>query len=143
MFDYLTAQSGYSIDTIPYSLGGTYDPAENGPIRYEMCLSKVTNPQSICHSYYLLENMLINTKTSMNKNLLSIASSTNTAMPSSPTSFLSFLSKRISPNLQRKRHSPLDKRRRSNESLIEEDEEEYSQHRTSPKENLDEYVNSR
>lgn len=138
--DYLTTQSGYSTATIPYSLGGAYDPSENGQTRYEMCLSKVTNPQSICHSYYILENMLLNTKSSMNKNLSSIAPSTNTAMPSSPSSFLSFFSKRLQQSPQRKRHPPsavdCDKRRRSNESLIEEDD--YSNQQTLPKENLDE-----
>lgn len=156
MRDYLTTQSAYALDTIPISLGGTFDPLLNGNMRYQMCLAKVTNPQSICHSYYLLDNPSLTPKTLTNHaNFSSIVSSTTTAMPSSPTSFLSFLSKKNNPqtplqNQNRKRESPLtfdyEKRRRSNEDLIDEEaeaeeEEELFNHHTSsllPKENLDE-----
>jgi hypothetical protein len=139
MREYLTTQYGYSLDTIPISLGGTFDPILSGNIHYQICLSKVTNSQSICYPYYSLDNQLLTTKSS-NHNILfdnndhhnqekSIVSSTTTAMPS-PSSLLALVSFRRdyeSPSeiRIRKRESSSsidnDKRRRSNESLIDEE----------------------
>ncbi len=139
MREYLTTQYGYSLDTIPVSLGGTFDPILTGNIRYQICLSKVTNSQSICYPYYSLDNQSL-TRKSLNNILYyntdyhnqekSIVSSTTTAM-ASPSSLLALVSLRRhyeSPSQlrirKRESSSPADndKRRRSNESLIEEEE---------------------
>ena len=66
MRDRLSTQYGYSPDTIPISLGGSFDPTVHGRNRYEKCLEKVTNPQSICHSYYSLTYQPFTTKSSSN-----------------------------------------------------------------------------
>lgn len=139
MRDYLTEQCGFSLDIVPISLGGTFDPIPTGPIRYQMCLSKVTNNQSICYPYYTQEKQLLTKKSSSNilyyntdhnNQDKSIASSATTAM-SSPSSLLAFVSlKRNSQSPSqmrtRKRESSssfdYDKRQRSNESLIDDEE---------------------
>jgi hypothetical protein len=133
MRDYLIAEYGYSLDAIPISLGGTFDPIVSGNIRYQICLSKVTNSQSICSPYYSSDNQTLTRKSSSNilyyKQEKSIVSSTTTGI-SSPSSLLALVSLRRdyeSPSQIRirKRESSSsfdnDKRRRSNESLIEEE----------------------
>jgi hypothetical protein len=66
MREYLATQYGYSLDNIPYSLGGTFDPVISGNIRYQICLSKVTNNQSICYPYYSPDYQPIPTKSISN-----------------------------------------------------------------------------
>jgi len=139
MREYLTSEYGYSLDTIPISLGGTFDPVISGNIRYQMCLTKVTNNQSICYSYYTLDNQPIRRKSPNNilfyntdhsNKEKSIVSSATISMPS-PSSLLALISLRRnhdSPSQirlrKRESSSPTDydKRQRSNESLIEEEE---------------------
>ena len=157
MCEYLTTQYGYSLDTIPQSLGGTFDPIVTGHIRYQMCLSKVTNNQSICSPYYSLDNPSL-TKESSNQILYyntdrhneekSVVCSTTTAMPS-PTSLLALVS--LKRNHQSSSQMPIkkrepslsidhDKHRGSNESLIEEEEISSQMNSSSllRKENIDE-----
>ena len=140
MREYLLNEYGYSLDTIPISLGGIYNPVINGNSRYEICLSKVTNSQSICYPYYSIDNQTMRRK-SPNKNVVfynsdhhskekSVVSSATTSMPS-PSSLFALVSLRGSSDSPaevrlRKRESSsstdFDKRQRSNESLIEEEE---------------------
>lgn len=147
MRDHLSTQFGYSPDNIPRSLGGLFDPTVHGRSRYEKCLEKVTNTQSICHPYYSLTPQAFRNKSS--SNILFFNSdhphhhhhpdSSKGAIPSastqhsSPNSLVAIVALRrthesASDARVRKRESSSssdsEKRRRSNESLIEEDEEE-------------------
>ncbi|CAF4516486.1 unnamed protein product [Rotaria sp. Silwood1] len=155
----LTTQYGYSLDNIPISLSGTYDPTVTGHTRYQMCLSKVTNNHSICYSYYSLDYQPMTTK-STNDNFLfdsghynqdkSIISSKTITTPS-PSSLVRLVSsKRNNESLlssqvrMRKRESSLsndhDKRRRSNDSLIEEESLTMNLSSLSRKENFDDQL---
>lgn len=133
MCECLTNEYGYSLDLVPLSLHGTYDPQSNATIRYETCLSTVTNSQSICYSYYSLDCQPMSTN-STNDNFLPYGRPTSLLKTNSPhstsSSILRFVSARrshesSSQNRMRKRESSSssdnDKRQRSNESLIEEE----------------------
>ncbi|CAF1085029.1 unnamed protein product [Rotaria sordida] len=138
----LTTQYGYSLDNIPISLGGTYDPMVNSRSRYQICLSKVINNHSICYPYYSLDYQPMTTK-SMNDNFVFnnnhhnhdkssfSLKTTTTTTTTSPSSLIRFVSSRrnnesLTEVRMRKRESSLsndhDKRRRSNESLLIEEE---------------------
>lgn len=132
MRQYLISQHGYSLDVIPLSLGGTFDPIQTGHHRYQTCLTKVSNPQSICHSYYITDNR---PKSSLNNSSLhnsdfsqaekSIVSSATTAMPSSSSlALMSLGGSHESPARKRESLTPMDydKRQRSYENLIEDDQ---------------------
>ncbi|CAF1611203.1 unnamed protein product [Adineta ricciae] len=56
MREFLQNHSNYSLENIPIALGGLYDPAHHGDNRYQICLSTVTNSQSICFPYYSLDS---------------------------------------------------------------------------------------
>ncbi|CAF2520202.1 unnamed protein product [Rotaria sp. Silwood2] len=157
----LTTEYGYSLDNIPISLGGTYDPIINGEIRYQMCLSKVTNTHSICYPYYSLDYQPMTTKSTNDNFLLdsghcyqdkSIVSLKTTTTPS-PSSLVRLVSSRrnyesssssLSHIRMRKRESSLsndhDKRRRSNESLIEEEPPTINLSSMSRQENFDDQL---
>ena len=144
MREYLKQQYGYSLDHIPISLGGTFDPVLNGHSRYQMCLAKVTNHHSICYQYYSLDYQSQSTKLT-NDNVVSHTNDHNqdkSTVPlrqtsiSSPSSFLGVISlrhKHESSSLPsssskiriRKRESSSssdnDKRQRANANLIEEE----------------------
>ncbi|UJR35814.1 hypothetical protein I4U23_028562 [Adineta vaga] len=66
MREFLQTQYNYSLEDIPITLGGTYDPAYHGDNRYQICLSTVTNSQSICFSYYSIDCQQNPTKTTSN-----------------------------------------------------------------------------
>ncbi|CAF0939529.1 unnamed protein product [Adineta steineri] len=66
MRDVLLSQYGHSLDDIPITLGGLFDPSANGDNRYQICLSSVTNSQSICFPYYSLDYQPITTKSTSN-----------------------------------------------------------------------------
>jgi hypothetical protein len=136
MREYLLNEYGYSLDTIPISLGGTFNPVISGNIRYQICLSRVTNNQSICYPYYTIDNQTMRRKSPNNNDAhhrikeKSVISSTKTSMPSPSSLFALFPLRRSSDSPAeirlRKRESSsstdFDKRQRSNESLIEEEE---------------------
>ena len=136
MREYLAIEYGYSTDAIPVSLGGTFDPIMTGKIRYQMCLSKVINHQSICSTYYTSDNQTIQRKSSnhilfYNTELYNqekpVVPSATTSMPAS-SSLLALVSLRRqceSPSRKRESSPSIDyeKRQRSHESLIEEEEE--------------------
>lgn len=132
MRQYLISQYGYSTDVIPRSLGGTFDPIHTGHNRYQTCLAKVSNPQSICHSYYITDNRQ---KSSLTNSTLhnsdfsqaekSIVSSATTAMPSSSSlAWMSLGGNHDTPARKRESLTPMDydKRQRSHENLIEEEQ---------------------
>ncbi|CAM4910708.1 unnamed protein product [Rotaria socialis] len=133
----LTNQYSYPLDSIPISLGGSYDPMLTGTVRYQMCLSTTSNPQSICYPYYCLnyqpmsikptnENLFTQDKSSVSPKTITTPSSS-----SSSASLLRFVSPKrrhessSSQSRMRKRESSSssgnDKRKRSNESLIQEE----------------------
>lgn len=133
MHQYLISQYGYSADIIPLSLGGTFNPIHTGHNRYQTCLAIVTNRQSICHSYYISDNL--QPKSSSNISSLhntdfphmekSIVSSATTSMPSSSSlALMSLGGSYQSPTRKRESMTPMDydKRQRSHENLIEEDQ---------------------
>ena len=133
-------QYGYSSDVIPISLGGTFDPALSDNIRYQICLSKVTNPQSTCSPYYSSDYHPLTTKNSGNMLYFNPDhdKSVNASRPkgsSSSSSLVAIVSLKsnqetvslssAAQNRVHKRESSssidLDKRQRSSESLIEEE----------------------
>ncbi|CAF0868857.1 unnamed protein product [Rotaria sp. Silwood1] len=148
MRDVLITHNGYSLDDIPISLGGSLDPTLDGNIRYQTCLSTVTDSQSICHSYYSLDCQPVTTKATsniifyntdhhhhhhQNQETTSTLSST-TASTTSPRSLVAIVALRrhhesssssLSKVRVRKRESSSssdsDKRRRSSESIIQEE----------------------
>ncbi len=138
MCEHLITQFGYTLDNIPISLGGTFNPIDSGTVRYQICLSKVTNNQSICYPYYFSDYQPLTTKSTNNTVSFNtdyqnqdklIPSPPATAM-SSPSSFLAFVSLRRNKDISaqvriRKRESSsssdTDKRSRSNEDLIEDE----------------------
>ncbi|CAF3767078.1 unnamed protein product [Rotaria magnacalcarata] len=132
----LAHQYSYPLDNIPISLGGSYDPMLTGTIRYQMCLSTASNPQSICYPYYCLSYQPTSIKPTnenlFNQDKFSVSSKTITtpSSSSSSSSLLRFVSPKrshesSSHSRMRKRESSLssdnDKRKRSNESLIQEE----------------------
>lgn len=138
MCEYLTTQYGYALDSIPISLGGTLDPVLTGHDRYQTCLSKVTNNQSICSPYYCLDYQPF-TIQSTNNNLHSDTNNPNQnksmiAFKATTVSSTPFMLKDVfyrhhdgqSSGIRlRKRESSAssdnDKRQRSNECHIEEE----------------------
>lgn len=129
MYQYLISQYGYSADIIPLSLGGTFNPIHTGHNRYQTCLTTVNNHQSICHLYYTSENLRSTISSLHNSDYShgekSIVSSATTSMPSS--SSLALMSLDGSYQSPTRKREPLtsmdnDKRQRSHENLIEEDQ---------------------
>jgi hypothetical protein len=136
----LTTQYGYSLDSIPISFGGSFDPVLDGDTRCENCLLIVKNPQSICYPYYSADCQPATTKPT--RNILffntehqdgkkSIVSSSTTTTTNSQASLVAIVALRrhhdsSSQIRVRKRESSTsssdsEKRRRSNDSLIEEE----------------------
>ena len=64
--EYLINEFKYSMEDIPLSLGGLTDPTIDGDTRYQHCLATVTNPQSICSSYYSVDCQPVTSKSSSN-----------------------------------------------------------------------------
>jgi len=144
MREVLINQYGYTLDDIPLSLGGLCDPTIDGDIRFQTCLSTVTNPQSICYSYYSLEYQPITTKSSSNilffntdhhshhpQKQETSSSTATTTTTSSPTSLVAIVALRRhhdsssqaarAPKRESSSSSDSEKRLRSNDSPIEED----------------------
>ncbi len=156
MCEHLITQFGYTLDNIPISLGGTFNPIDSGTVRYQICLSKVTNNQSICYPYYFSDYQPLTTKST--NNILSFNTdyqnhdksipSPPTAAMSSPSSFLAFVSLRRNKDIPsqvriRKRESSssssdTDKRSRSNEDLIDDESSMFNSSSLLRKENVDE-----
>ncbi|UJR10206.1 hypothetical protein I4U23_014421 [Adineta vaga] len=155
MREYLINQYSYTLDNIPISLGGTFDPVDTGDVRYQICSSKVTDNQSICHAYYFTDYQPLTTKSSNNilivnsdnfnqeKPILSSSSSTTT------TSSLTLVSLRhlndSSTKIRiRKRESSSssdnDKRQRSNDNLSQEESPMINSSSSIRKENLDDQI---
>ena len=130
--DFLQNRFGYSLDVIPKSLGGTFDPIQTGSIRYQICQTKVTHSQSICSSYYQLESQSNNKSTNHIVFFTMDAEKSrnrNSFSSSSPSSSSLMAIAAVKPSRQKRgssSSSDQDKRQRSNESLIEEDENEVS-----------------
>lgn len=142
MRDVLMTHYEYSLDDLPTSLGGLFDPTIDGENRYQTCLSTVTNSQSICYSFYSLDHQPITTKATsnilffnqdhhfhnQNQDSGAMATSSTSTTVSTP-SLLAIVALRRNPESSqirsRKRESSSstdsEKRRRSNESLIEEE----------------------
>jgi hypothetical protein len=141
MREVLTNQYGYSLNDIPVSLGGLCDPTINGDIRYETCLSTVTNSQSICYQYYSLDYQPIAIKSSsnilffnpdhhhhhQNQDTSSTTTTTTTASPPKLVAVVALRRHHESSSQVRvqKRESSSssdsEKRRRSNENYLEEE----------------------
>jgi hypothetical protein len=138
MRDYLRKQYDYTLDSIPVSLGGTSDPDLNGYIRYQLCLSKVTNQQSMCYQYYSLDCQAMATKSANHIVFLTSDRDRSVLSPKfdgHPSSLLAIVPLKgshdtislplLSQMRAQKRESSSsidhDKRQRSNESLIEEE----------------------
>jgi hypothetical protein len=152
MRDYLITQYGYSLDNIPISLGGSFDPVLSSNIRHQQCLSKVTNSQSICYSYYSPHYQPLTTKSPSNilfyntdhhNQDKSVASTTVSTTPSLVAIVALRRHNESSSQLRvRKRESSSssdnDKRHRSNESLIEEESPINNSSSYLRKENFDE-----
>ena len=130
MKEYLSTQYAYEMENIPMTLGGSYDPTINGQERYKSCQEIVTNPQSICSPFYSLEYQPLTTKPS--SNILFFNADHH---PSDTTkSLVAIVALRRNQDAsstgnrpQKRESSPStdsEKRRRSNESLAEEDETE-------------------
>jgi len=142
MREVLINQYGYSLNDIPISLGGLCDPTVDGDIRYQTCLSTVTNSQSICYPYYSLDYQSITTKSSSNILFFNTdhhhhhhkneePSSSTTTTSSSPTSLVAIVALKRNhesssssqsrvPKRESSSSNDSEKRRRSNDSLIEE-----------------------
>lgn len=133
MCDYLINKYAYSFDMIPKSLGGTLDPSQTGPIRYQICQSKVTHPQSSCSTYYHNESpsnskstnhiLFFNSELEKQRNRTSLSSFSSSSLlaiaavkPSHDVSAQVRVAKRGSSS-----SIDQEKRQRSNESLIEEE----------------------
>jgi len=135
MREILINQYNYSLNHIPISLGGLFDPTIDGDNRYQTCVSTVTNSQSICYPYYSLDYQPITTKSSSNILFFNTDyhhhnQDTTASTISSPTSLVAIVALRRNPESSshprtRKRESSSssdsEKRRRSNGSLIEEE----------------------
>lgn len=136
MREILTNQYNYSLENIPISLGGLFDPTIDGDNRYQTCFSTVTNSQSICYPYYSLDYQPITTKSSSNILFFNTDHhhhhNTNNNQNQDTTSLVAIVAlRRNNPESSsshprtRKRESSTssdsEKRRRSNGSLIEEE----------------------
>ena len=138
MREHLIAQYGYTFGNIPMTLGGTLDPIETADTRYQMCAAKVTDRQSICHSYYYTDYQPLTSKSS--NNILIVNSDyCNQEKPittvASPSSMLTLVSLRHHNDATtkiriRKRESSSsgdnDKRPRSNGRLSDDDDDDES-----------------
>lgn len=133
-------QYGYSSNVIPASLGGTFDPTLSDNIRYQICLSKVSNPQAMCSPYYSSEYQPVTTKNSGNMlyfnpdhdKSVSASRPKGSSSSSSLVAIVSLKSNQETASLSSSSHNRVhkressssidfDKRQRSSESLIEEE----------------------
>lgn len=141
MREVLINQYGYSLNDIPVSLGGSCDPTADADVRYQACLSTVTNSQSICYPYYTQEYQAPTTRS--NRNILFLntdhhphhhsnqetSSLTSPSTVSSPNKIFAIVTLRknhdSSQTSARKRESSSsndsEKRHRTNDSIIEEE----------------------
>jgi hypothetical protein len=142
MRHYLIQHYGYALDTIPIGLGGTFDPAQNAVIRCQVCSTKVIQSQSICRPYYAVEQQAISTKNASQIVFVNGESHDESNVLTSKlksSSLLAVVTLKHPSNAQHRVHKRgssssvnLDKRHRSNESLIEE-ESPTSNHSNLPK----------
>jgi hypothetical protein len=140
MREYLTLQYGYSSEDVPISFGGSFDPALSDNIRYQICLAKVNDPQSICSPYYSPDYQPSSTKNGGNMiyfnadrdKSVNASRSKGGATSSSLVAIVSLKPNQetvsLSSNSQSRVHKressssiDHDKRQRSSESLIEEE----------------------
>lgn len=130
MREYLSTQYAYSLENIPVTLGGSFDPTLNGQERYRTCHAIVTNPQSICSPFYSLEYQPITTKSSSNI----LFFNTDHHQTETSKSLVAIVALRRNQDSSSTGNRPVkresspstdsEKRRRSNESLTEENENE-------------------
>lgn len=131
MKEYLSTQYGYSLENIPLTLGGSFEPTTVGEERYKSCYTTVKDSRSACSSYYTLEHQPINPKSSSNI----LYFNTDHHHSDASKSLVAIVALRRNHdvsssgmNRPQKRESSAssdsEKRRRSNESLIEENDDE-------------------